>query len=163
LRTAGHHDVEARLEDLDNDGVAAEVIFHGSTNDQPFPLGFGSFAFGVFFGDIPRNRLHMVAARMRIYNQYISDATSTTRARHATLAYIPFWDVELAVKEAEWAREAGFKGINWPANRPGIKQCDDMVWEPFWFACESLGLVLNTHAGAAAPGHLDEDGRHNPA
>src|SRR5688572_30183270 len=33
--TTGHHDVHARLRDLDRDGVACEVIFHGSQNGQP--------------------------------------------------------------------------------------------------------------------------------
>src|ERR1700758_2125425 len=50
LHTAGHHDMDARLKDMDDDGVAAEVIFHGSTNDQPFPLGLGAFGFGGFIG-----------------------------------------------------------------------------------------------------------------
>ena len=44
LHTAGHHDMGVRLKDMDDDGVAAEVIFHGSTNDQPFPLGLGRSA-----------------------------------------------------------------------------------------------------------------------
>src|SRR5215471_12263205 len=35
--TKGHYDVHARLRDLDNDGMAGEVIFHGSQNGQPIP------------------------------------------------------------------------------------------------------------------------------
>src|SRR5688500_2211605 len=35
--TKGHYDVHARLRDLDDDGTAAEVIFHGSQNGQPIP------------------------------------------------------------------------------------------------------------------------------
>jgi predicted TIM-barrel fold metal-dependent hydrolase len=161
LRTSGHHDVAARRADMDEDGVAAEIIFHGSTNDQAFPLGLGGFGFGTFFGDIPTEHLELVAAGIRIYNRYIIDVTSDNRARHVPLAYVPFWDVDLCVEEAKWAGEAGFKGINFPANRPGIPQYDDPFWEPFWAACASSGLVLNTHCGAAAPGHLDGTGRHN--
>jgi hypothetical protein len=37
-RTAGHYDVHARLKDMDWDGVAAEVIFHGSQNQEAFPF-----------------------------------------------------------------------------------------------------------------------------
>ena len=36
--TAGHHDVHERLKDMDRDGVAAEVIYHGSQNGQCFPF-----------------------------------------------------------------------------------------------------------------------------
>ena len=35
--TTGHYDVHARLRDLDKDGTACEVIFHGSQNGQPIP------------------------------------------------------------------------------------------------------------------------------
>src|SRR2546421_236045 len=37
-QTAGHYDMEARLTDLDRDGVAAEVIFFGSQNTEPMPF-----------------------------------------------------------------------------------------------------------------------------
>src|ERR1700722_3916605 len=35
LKTAGHYDMATRLQDMNRDGVTAEVIFHGSQNDQP--------------------------------------------------------------------------------------------------------------------------------
>src|SRR5258706_14405672 len=38
LQTAGHYDVHQRLKDMDWDGVAAEVIFHGSQNTQTLPF-----------------------------------------------------------------------------------------------------------------------------
>src|SRR6266540_521330 len=38
FQTDGHHDIHARLRDMDYDGVAAGVIFHGSQNGQPFPF-----------------------------------------------------------------------------------------------------------------------------
>src|SRR5579862_3656961 len=38
LGTDGHHDMHARLRDMDADGVAAEVIFHASLNRQPIPF-----------------------------------------------------------------------------------------------------------------------------
>ena len=36
--TLGHFDVNVRLHDMDRDGVAAEVIYHGSQNAQCFPF-----------------------------------------------------------------------------------------------------------------------------
>src|SRR5262245_10001205 len=35
LQTEGHRDMSARLRDMDRDGVAAEVIFHGSAPFEP--------------------------------------------------------------------------------------------------------------------------------
>ena len=37
-QTPGHYDMHARLRDLDNDGVAAEVMFHDSQNGEPIPF-----------------------------------------------------------------------------------------------------------------------------
>src|SRR5438105_13574508 len=34
-QTAGHNDMNARLADLDRDGIAAEVIFFGTPNAEP--------------------------------------------------------------------------------------------------------------------------------
>ena len=34
----GHFDMHARLRDMDRDGIAAEVIFHGSQNFEPIPF-----------------------------------------------------------------------------------------------------------------------------
>ena len=42
----GHYDPAARLVDMDSDGVAAEVIYHGSQNGEPLPWG-GSAKFGI--------------------------------------------------------------------------------------------------------------------
>ena len=36
--TAGHHDPAARQRDLEHEGIVAEVIFHGSQNDEPVPF-----------------------------------------------------------------------------------------------------------------------------
>ncbi|MFN8027821.1 MAG: hypothetical protein U0W40_16120 [Acidimicrobiia bacterium] len=38
-RTDGHFDMDARRADLDHEGVAAEIIFHGSQNEEPLPWG----------------------------------------------------------------------------------------------------------------------------
>ena len=38
LQTEGHHDIHARIQDMDRDGVAGEIIFHGSAPFQPIPF-----------------------------------------------------------------------------------------------------------------------------
>ena len=45
----GHYDATKRIEDMDNDGVAAEIIYHGSQNGEPLPFsGTGKFGIGTF-------------------------------------------------------------------------------------------------------------------
>jgi predicted TIM-barrel fold metal-dependent hydrolase len=144
-KTNGHHDMHARIRDMDRDGVAAEVIFHGSQNGEPVPFvaGPGGFTFDHTGDDLER-----VAAGLHIYNQWLADACSIEPERHVGCAILPMWDVDAALHELEWARGAGLRGVSFSAPRPGIATYDDPSWEPFWSACEDLGVVLATHAGA---------------
>jgi predicted TIM-barrel fold metal-dependent hydrolase len=140
--TKGHFDIHARLRDMDWDGIAAEVIFHGSQNTEVFPFS-GRREFEAEGRD-----LTLMAVGYRMYNRWLSDFVSIQPERHIGLAYLPMWDVDLAVKELEWAAAAGLRGVNFPAPRAGLAgEYDDPVWEPLWSACEGLGLNLVTHAG----------------
>jgi predicted TIM-barrel fold metal-dependent hydrolase len=145
--TPGHYDVNARLREMDWDGVAAEVIFHGSQNTEVFPFaGFREWA-------IPdtQHGHDLVAVGYRMYNRWLADFVSADRNRLIGLAYVPMWDVDLAVREVEFAAKVGLRGINFPAPRPGIAEYDDPQWENFWSACEAHGLNLATHAGRPGP------------
>jgi predicted TIM-barrel fold metal-dependent hydrolase len=141
-QTLGHYDIDTRIREMDWDGVACEVIFHGSQNTEPFPfVGRREWATAA--------RDHeLVALGMRIYNRWLSDFVSVQPERHVGLCYVPMWDVDLAVREVEWAAEHGLRGVNFPAPRAtSAGEYDDPIWEPFWSACESLQMSLATHAG----------------
>jgi predicted TIM-barrel fold metal-dependent hydrolase len=144
-QTAGHYDVHARLKDMDWDGVAAEVIFHGSQNEEAFPFA-GIREARVTLAD---QNLELLYVGYHLYNRWLSDFVSVAPERHVGLAYLPMWDVDLAIKEVEWAAGAGLRGVNFPAPKPGIAEYDDPVWERFWAACEELGMMLATHIGVA--------------
>jgi predicted TIM-barrel fold metal-dependent hydrolase len=150
--TPGHHDVHERLRDLDRDGVAAEVIFHGSQNGQCFPFmnpAGGTFNSLVFspIGSSAHD-LELVAVGQRMYNQWLADQCSVEPERHVGLAHLPMWDIESATRELEWAHSVGLRGVNFPAPKLGIKPYDDLAWEPFWASCEERGMVLCTHDGS---------------
>src|SRR5580693_2682627 len=76
--TPGRYDVEERLRQLDQDGVAAEVIFHGSQNGQPLP--FSSFS------SLPSGQegraLELGLAGVQIYNRWLADFCSVEPERH---------------------------------------------------------------------------------
>ena len=38
-QTLGHFDIDTRIREMDRDGVAVEVLFHGSQNTEVFPHG----------------------------------------------------------------------------------------------------------------------------
>jgi predicted TIM-barrel fold metal-dependent hydrolase len=74
------------------------------------------------------------------------------------LAHVPIWDVEATVREVEWARQAGLKGVNFPAPRTTWPSFNHEIYEPLWAACEALDMPLCTHAGGGddplgAPGN----------
>jgi predicted TIM-barrel fold metal-dependent hydrolase len=95
---------------------------------------------------IDRN-FELIRVGYRIYNRWLSDFVSFAPARLVGLAYVPMWEVHLAIEEVEWAAEAGLRGINFPAPRGGIEEYDDPIWEPFWSACDDRGMQLATHVG----------------
>jgi predicted TIM-barrel fold metal-dependent hydrolase len=141
--TDGHHDGSTRRADLDAEGIAAEVIFHGSQNDQPVP--FQTSMLGA--PDDP----DLAAAGIRMYNRWLADLCAQAPARHAGLAHLPLWDLAASIDELLWAREAGLRGVNFPAPRPWLRAYNDPDWEPFWAAAAELRMPLSTHSGAGDP------------
>jgi len=143
-QTKGHYDIDTRMREMDADGVAAEVIFHGSQNTEVFPFG----ARREWLVNEVQKDLDLAVVGMRMYNRWLSDFVSVQPERHIGLAYLPMWDVDLAVKELEWSAEHGLRGVNFPAPRRGLAgEYDDPIWEPLWDACEHYEMSLATHAG----------------
>ena len=156
--TTGHWDVHARLRDLDKDGTAAEVIFHGSQNGQPIPWNVSDPSLGpmsiVRMYDVD---YELAALGRKMYTQWLADFCSVEPERHVGLAQLPMWDIDKAIEEATWAREHGLRGINFPSESGptetsrsrygGLYYYHDPKWEPFWSACEDLGLQLASHGG----------------
>jgi predicted TIM-barrel fold metal-dependent hydrolase len=66
--------------------------------------------------------------------------------------HLPMWDIEAAIKELEWARSLGLKGLNFPAPKVYMQPYNDPAWDPFFSACEDLGVTLCNHGGAGASG-----------
>ena len=145
-QTEGHHDIGARLRDMDYDGIAAEIIFHGSQNGEIIPFQHAR----AFFGGIPEDR-DLAAVGLHIYNSWLADYCSQEPARHVGLVHLPMWDVDTAVAEVQWAREAGLRSVNFPAPRPNLPPYNSREWEPLWSVCADLDMPLTTHAGAGDP------------
>ncbi|MEX1006817.1 MAG: amidohydrolase family protein [Acidimicrobiia bacterium] len=147
--TAGHHDVDARLRDMNRDGIAAEVIFHGSQNGEPMPFLPQLLGNNASFELDPE----LAPVGERIYNRWLADFCSVEPERHVGLAHVPMWDIDAAVGELEWAADVGLRGVNFPAPRHGVYlEYNDRAWEPFWSACEACNMALATHVGVASPG-----------
>ncbi|MBN9112192.1 MAG: amidohydrolase [Pseudonocardia sp.] len=151
-RSEGHYDPAARVRDMDADGVAAEVLFHGSQNFVPLPFDADNL-----FGNIQRassTDYELLAAGRRIYNRWLADFCNSAPGRFVGLAQLPIWDVEASIEEAAWAASAGLGGINFPAaDAPGMPPLDDEAFERFYALCSDQDLPLTTHISAAPPTH----------
>jgi hypothetical protein len=136
----GHWDPQARLRDMDSDGVAAELIWHFYQNGENLPW------IGPGIGTVFKHQLELGAVAYDIYNRWLADFCSEDAERLLGLVYIPSWDIDASIKTLEWAREHGLRCLNFPApSRPGVKEYNDSAWDPFSSAWTELGCALSTH------------------
>ena len=146
----GHYDPAARLADMDSDGVAAEVIYHGSQNGEPLPWG-GSAKFGIgTFDAFDSSLLELSELGCDIYDRWLADFCSADPKRLLGLFHIPAWDIGKSADVARRAAAAGLNGVNFPVcGRAGIRPYNDPAWDPFWAACVENGITLHTHGNGA--------------
>ena len=115
LELDGHWDPQARLRDMDSDGVAAELIWHFSQNGENLPW------IGQGLGTVFKHQFELGAVAYEIYNRWLADFCSEDAERLLGLVYIPSWDIDASIKTLEWARENGLRCLNFPApSRPGV-------------------------------------------
>ena len=111
FRTRGHYESAARLADYDYDGVAAGVIFHGSTNMEPIPFVPQSFG-----ETVPKPDPEMAAVGQSIYNRWLVDFVSQAPHRHIGLAYLPLFDLERALRRGALGARARTEGGQLPCH-----------------------------------------------
>lgn len=145
LASEGNFEIEARLRDMDADGVAASVIFHGAQVAEMLPFAGTSLRRRAL--PDTRSAQDLIAVGLHMYNAWLADQCTIEPERNVGLAHIPIHDIDASIREVEWAANAGLKGVNFPAPRPGLLGYDDPAWEHFWSACEANDLVLVTHSG----------------
>jgi predicted TIM-barrel fold metal-dependent hydrolase len=140
-------DSKARLQELEDDGVVAEVIFPNTI--PPF------FPSANLLARPPAPDMYEHRwAGLKAHNRWLADFCSDTPGRRAGMAQVFLNDVDDAVAEVRWAKEHGlFGGIL----LPGIPPDSDLpplfsdVYDPLWAVCEELDMPVNNHSGAAGP------------
>ena len=150
----GHDDPQARLKDMDAEGIAAEVIFAGGQNQEVMPfVGFGADAGPKGWS------IELREVGERIWNRWLVDHVSAAPDRLIGVMQVPIWNVEAAVHEVKWGREAGLGAVNLPAPRSDFTPYNSEVYEPLWSTCTELGIPLVTHAaGGESPLGYDGPG-----
>jgi predicted TIM-barrel fold metal-dependent hydrolase len=143
-------DGAARLEAIDGEGVAAEVLYPNTT--PPF------FPESALFGWIPnREEYDRRRAGVLAHNRWMADFCAQAPDRRVGLAQVFTNSIEDAVADVAWAHDHGLRGMligSVPPGAPSVRQLWDPAYDPFWRACAERGMPVGIHEGSGAP----EDG-----
>lgn len=130
---------------LDQDGVAAEVLFpDGITerNAPPFGADIGLKPFGT--------KPELQWAGARAHNRWLADFCSEDPARRIGLAVIPaLYDLDETLKEIRWAHEHGLKGVFFPSITDGYDMYNHTKYYPLWDLLQQTRMPLHFHSGGS--------------
>jgi predicted TIM-barrel fold metal-dependent hydrolase len=133
LRAPGDRDFTIRRQDLDNEGIWAEVIYP---------------SVGLWNSMITDPVLAREA--VKVINEWCAGVQQES-IRHVMPAQISPLDVSDAVTEVHRAAGLGLKAVSLPCGTPeGIPDFNRPYWEPLWDAMNEIGLVITIHTGNAS-------------
>jgi predicted TIM-barrel fold metal-dependent hydrolase len=135
----GAWDPERRLAEMDREGIAAELVYGG---DPRAILPLSTL--------YHRYSQEVVAAGARAYDRWAADVFAKAMDRILFVGdpgTAP--DMEGMLAELEWIAGHGFAGTYVPGvtARADLPALYDAFFDPFWSACEDLGLPIVIHAG----------------
>ena len=133
-------DAPMRLEYLDGQGIAAEVLFPNTA--PPF------YPSGALTSPGPRTReeYELRFAGLRAHNRWLADFCSEAPNRWAGFAQVFLDDVDQAIAEVRWAKDAGLRGVLLP-NDHVLRMANLYypAYDPLWAVCAELGLPVHRH------------------
>lgn len=132
------YDAKARLQVMDSYGIQAAALFPN--------LGFvGPNIYAAAGPDA----LEFQTAALQAYNDFLLEWCSTDPDRLISLALIPYWDVDAAVKEIERCAALGHKGLvsTGKPHEHGKPLLADRHWDPMWAAAQDANLSISFHVG----------------
>jgi len=134
-------DSPMRLDHIDSQGIAAEVLFPNTA--PPF------YPSGVLTAPGPRTReeYELRFAGLRAHNRWLVDFCAEAPERRAGFAQIFLDDVDDAIAEVRRAKDAGLRGVLLPNDH--VLRMANLYYpkyDPLWAACAELGLPVHRHA-----------------
>jgi predicted TIM-barrel fold metal-dependent hydrolase len=133
-------DSAARLAHLDDQGIAAEVLFPNTA--PPF------YPSGALTSPGPRSaeEYERRFAGLRAHNRWLADFCSDAPDRRAGFAQIFLDDMDDAVAEVRWAKDAGLRGVLLPNDH--VLRMANLYYpqyDPLWATCAELELPVHRH------------------
>lgn len=126
----GCWDGKARLEDMDFDGIDAQVLY-------PWPSLIN------YFMDHPDDGMHKAA--IEAYNNWVfNEFAGADHDRLFPMFQMPNLGIETSLAELRRAKKEGFRGVillRYPSGNLELSDED----EPFWAEAEEMGMPLHLH------------------
>jgi predicted TIM-barrel fold metal-dependent hydrolase len=124
----GGHDPHARLEEMAQDGVSAEVLYP--------TLGLSLFGL---------DDARLQEACFRAYNDWLIDYCQVAPERLVGIPAIAAYDIDWAVNELERCKKAGLNGaLIWQAPHPDLPLRSEH-YDKLWAAAEDLQAPVSMH------------------
>ena len=144
-------DAPLRLELLDAQGIAAEVLFPNTS--PPF------YPSGAVTAPGPRTpeEYELRFAGIKAHNRWLADFCSEAPNRWAGFAQLLLEDVEAAIAEVRWAKESGLRGVLLPNDH--VLRMANLYYphyDPLWAVCAELEMPVHRHTNF--PTESVEDG-----
>lgn len=143
----GCYDVQARLADMDLDGIHAQMCFPS----------FPGFAGSTFFAADDKE---LANACVSAWNDFILDEwCAAAPDRFVPMVMVPFWDVDAAVAEVQRTAAKGAKAITFTEapHRLGLPSFHSDHWDPFLAAAQDADLPLCLHFGSGGAPQVAPD------
>lgn len=126
----GPWDPNARIGDMDLDGVQVEVLYP-------------SMARNLY--SLKGDETPLQQAGIKSYNDWLNEYCAVAPKRLLGLGLLSALDVAWSVKEMERCAKIGHKGVLLPAGLPPDMSYADPQFEPIWQAAESMNLPMHFH------------------
>ncbi len=135
-----------RLEHMDRDGIAAEVVFPNTV--PPF------YPSSIISAPGPRNAEEYARrfAGIQAHNRWLVDFCADAPQRRGGLVQVFLDDLDDAITEVRWAKEHGLVGVLIPSDH--TEKLVDLYGrelDPFWGTCQDLELPVHRHATGVGP------------
>lgn len=127
----GAKEIAGRLEDMELEGIDAEICFP-------------SLALWLYGLEHPEAE----AASARVYNDWNHGFLKDHPSRFVRCGVLPVLDFSNTVAELEYLAARGYKAAMLPAVSPqGLPKYNDEKWDPVFAKAASLGIVFVMHTG----------------
>ena len=136
---SGVYDSARRNAELEKEGVVAEVLFADFQNSNEPPWG-AAFPFPD-----TNQELRLVGARA--FNRWLAEFCAALPGRRAGVAIVQPHDIDAAVRDVHWIREAGLTSVMLPTGDFELPSYHDPRYDQMWAACVDTGLPVTIHSG----------------